>query len=217
MGTPYPVIPSAVEGPCVSVRLHGTRNSKLSLNSAALLVALCGSIVVSQRRSSRAKAREPFLTRCDRRGAMPLSPLPIHDHFPIHRRSHILPAQHIAKLHHPMSLARQFPPPTRLLRILLNRLILPPIHLELRRLQTMPARLLHHSRLPGQFNLSASDQLFRHQLQNFPIDSLHPSRSSPVNTQPSTLSQFGHASHFPQGSVVLQFDATSQSADCQPF
>src|SRR6266576_3573979 len=66
MGTPYPVIPSAVEGSCVSVRLHGTRNSRLSLNSAALLVALCGSIVVSQRRSFRAKAREPVRTRCDR-------------------------------------------------------------------------------------------------------------------------------------------------------
>src|SRR5580693_1613097 len=41
--------------------------------------------------------------------------LPILPHFPIHRYRHVLMRLHIPKLHHPMFLPRQLPPPARLL------------------------------------------------------------------------------------------------------
>src|SRR6266851_972914 len=80
---------------------------------------------------------------------------PILPNFPIHRDRHVFPCLQIPKLHHPMPFTGEFSPSARLLRILLDGLVLPPTHRKPDRPKTPTPRpcypqnfALHHHLWP---------------------------------------------------------------------
>jgi hypothetical protein len=93
--------------------------------------------------------------------------LPILPHFAIHGHGHILMHLHIPKLHHLMFLPRQFPPPARFLRILLNRLQHPPVQPKLNHPQPPTPHALNRNPLTLHQNNLAIHQLPRHRPQSF--------------------------------------------------
>ena len=99
-----------------------------------------------------------------------------HGRTPAHRRysctspstasAYILLQLQIAKLHYPMPLPRQLPPAARLLRILLNRLILPPSQQEPDRPKPAFSSPGYAERPPTRHNLVPAHHLFRHRLHH---------------------------------------------------
>src|SRR5579863_1637293 len=86
-------------------------------------------------------------------------------HLSIDDHSHILSRSNIPDLHHPVSLARQLSPPARLLRILFDRLILSPAHLDAHRPKLPRPSPRHPRSLPLQDDLRPSHHLLRHRNQ----------------------------------------------------
>ena len=117
----------------------------------------------------RASARGTYLFHTGFRLATRYSQLtlPILPHFPIQRHRNILVCLHIPKLHHLMLFPRQFPPPARLLRILLNCLQDPPIHPELNHPQPPAPHSLDPNFLSLENDFLAIHQLCSHRSQNF--------------------------------------------------
>ena len=101
--------------------------------------------------------------------AHPQLPAPVLRHFPIHHRRHILPGNQIPHLHHPMPISRQLPPPARLLRILLNRLILHSVHHKPHRPKPPRASPRRAQSFPAHADLSRSHHLLRDRFQNVMI------------------------------------------------
>ena len=99
------------------------------------------------------------------------APVPIFRNLPIHRRRHIFPRSQIPKLHHPMPLPRQLPPPARLLRILFNPLILHSLHLKPHRPKLPRTSPRNAKDFPVNSDLARSHHLLCHRTQNLSIHS----------------------------------------------
>jgi len=109
-----------------------------------------------------------------------LAPVSILRNLPIYHRRHILPRPQIPKLHHPMPFPRQLSPPARLLRILLNPLILHSIHHKPHR-PKLPRSSPRDSRhLPPNADLQRCHHLLRHRFQNLPIHHVFTRKSDPL-------------------------------------
>lgn len=117
--------------------------------------------------------------------------LPVNSHLPIHRNCYVLPTLYIPELHDLVPFTRQLSPSARLLRVLLNRFILPPIRLEPRRPQPVPARLPDRHRLPCHLDRKISHQLLRDRPQHRLIQA-----SPPLAALPGVSRYFDAASSY---------------------
>src|SRR5215472_12071474 len=97
--------------------------------------------------------------------------LPTHilRNLPIHYGGHILPRTQIPHLHDAMPVSRQLSPLARLLRILLNRLILHAVHHKPNGPKAPRSSSHHAQSFPADTDLSRSHHLLRDRLQNFMI------------------------------------------------
>jgi hypothetical protein len=89
----------------------------------------------------------------------------VHLHITVDRHDHKLVGLDILELHDLMSGTSEFAPPTRLLRVLLDRLIFAPVHGEPHRSQVMNTGAAHAQGLASHFDLRAVHHLLDDRLE----------------------------------------------------
>jgi len=139
----------------------------------------------------------------------------------VHDHRHILLRSQIPELHDPSSLARQLSPPARLVRILLDRLVLSPIHHESCGPEPPRPGPPHARTPPVDHHRGPAHQLLRHRSQNLVI---HRKAQLPIillNVE-SLQQKVGPAARDQEASCKLprhlfasHFDSTNASSEAQ--